>query len=117
VSAVSFACLSDAIDFLAVRLAAGDVDGIADQCSAAEHDAARTSRNLPPPRSYRLHAIRELGRRHRSQSLRSLYAGREFPADLSEFKLGGHAAELGHVHIDFVRAGAAWNLKEIWMCR
>jgi hypothetical protein len=72
---------------------------------------------LPPPRDYRLYAIRELIRRHQTRDLRTVCAGREFPTDDAEFKLGGHAAEFGHVHIDFVREDAAWKLKEIWMCR
>lgn len=114
---VSFTRLSDAVDFLADRLDLGDVDGIAAECCDAEHDAERAVGQLPPRSSYRLRAIQELGRRHGTQSLRSLYMGREFPADALQFKLGGHAAELGHVHIDFIRSDASWKLKEIWICR
>lgn len=112
-----FTSLNEAVDFLAVRLEADDPEGIADQCSNGENDDARTAEGLPSPRSYRLHAIRELGRRHGMQNLRSTYAGREFPSDRDEFKLGGHGAELGHTHIDFSRTGLAWKIKEIWMCR
>lgn len=55
--------------------------------------------------------------RKRTGALEKLYDGRAFPTDADTFKLGGHASELGHVHIDFVRDGANWKLKDIWNCR
>lgn len=114
---VSFASLSDAVGFLADHLDVGDAESIAVECCDAEHDSEHNVSQRPPPKTYRLRAIQELGRRHRAQSLRSLYAGREFPGDATQFKLGGHDAELGHVHVDFVRTDISWRLKEIWICR
>jgi hypothetical protein len=49
--------------------------------------------------------------------LPTLYAGRSFPGEGDEFKLGGHDKELGHIHIDFVRNGDGWEINNIWMCR
>jgi hypothetical protein len=111
---MTFGQLSEAVEFLAARLDVGDLDGIADECSAAAIDSAD---GVPSRRPSRLGAIDELGRQHRSRDIRRLYEGRQFPDDLLQFKLGGHGAELGHVHVDFARAGESWVLKEIWICR
>ena len=113
---MSFANLSDAVEFLAAKLDSGDVDTIADQCADAVRDPSNMTPREESPRSYRLAAIRELQKQHRVRSLRSTYAGREFPSDAGEFKLGGHQSEVGHVHIDFVRNGAVWRIKAIWEC-
>lgn len=83
----------------------------------ASQDAVRGAGRLLSPLNSRMWAIEALGKQHRSQSLRLLYAGREFPVEKEAFKLGGHGGELGHVHIDFLRIDAAWLLKEIWICR
>jgi hypothetical protein len=117
VEAVYFTQLSDALEFLAANLDAGDADAIADQCADAALDSSRQAAGLPPPRDYRLAAIHELARHHHIRSLRSMYVGRQFPNEAAGFKLGGHGAELGHVHVDFVRTEKAWRLKEIWICR
>lgn len=55
--------------------------------------------------------------RKRAGALGKLYADRKFPTDSDTFKLGGHASELGHVHIDFIREKSGWRLKDIWNCR
>lgn len=55
--------------------------------------------------------------RQRTGDLAMLYKDREFPAGKDTFKLGGHDAELGHIHIEFVRDRDAWKLKDIWQCR
>lgn len=55
--------------------------------------------------------------RKRAGALRELYDDRKFPTDSETFKLGGHASELGHVHIDFIREKSGWRLKDIWNCR
>jgi len=49
--------------------------------------------------------------------LRERYAGRDFPKDQNRFKLGGHMAELGCVHIDFVNWDGGWRLWNISVCR
>ena len=55
--------------------------------------------------------------RERTGPFSKLYAKRQFPEAATTFKLGGHQSELGHIHIDFIREGAAWKLKDIWNCR
>jgi len=55
--------------------------------------------------------------RQRTGDLSKLYKDREFPAEEDTFKLGGHDKELGHIHIDFVRDGKTWKLRDIWQCR
>jgi hypothetical protein len=49
--------------------------------------------------------------------LRERYGHLEFPARGDTFKLGGHASELGHLHVDFVRVEGGWRLRDIWNCR
>jgi hypothetical protein len=49
--------------------------------------------------------------------LLELYAEKEFPQDSWEFKLAGHGKELGHIHIDFVKSKAGWEIQKVWMCR
>ena len=58
-----------------------------------------------------------LKERERTGPFSKLYANRQFPEAATTFKLGGHASELGHIHIDFIREGAAWKLKDVWNCR
>jgi hypothetical protein len=117
VKPISFARLSEAVAFLADHLDVGDTQGIAAECSDASQDAVRGAGRPLSPMSSRMWAIEALGEQHRSQSLRVLYAEREFPVEKETFKLGGHGAELGHIHVDFLRIDAAWLLKEIWICR
>lgn len=59
----------------------------------------------------------QLAKTNSIHGLRKLYLNREFPTDDGRFKLGGHASELGHIHIDFVRKETGWQLDAIWMCR
>jgi len=58
---------------------------------------------------------------HAEVGLRSFYLERSppmaFPPDAQTFKLGGHDEELGHIHIDFRKAGDRWQLEAVWMCR
>lgn len=55
--------------------------------------------------------------RERTGPFAKLYADRQFPETATTYKLGGHASELGHVHIDFIREEEVWRLKRIWNCR
>jgi hypothetical protein len=98
----TFSTLADAVAFLAEVLAQQDYDTLASAC----HE------ELPQP--WVLERLRE---RHESTSLPELYADWEFPTDTRQFKLGGHAKELGHIHIDFVKSKKGWEIQEIWMCR
>ena len=109
----AFADLSDAIDFIAHALDVGEHGALADACVTRELDTP----GLPTRREYRVRAIELLAGVHREKPLRSLYAGRAFPPQESRFKLGEHARELGHLHVDFVREGPGWQLENIWLCR
>ena len=98
----TFSELADAVRFLAEALEAGDDATLADAC----HEAL--------PDKWIMDRLREQAA---ETPLVGLYAGRTFPRDGTRFKLGGHAKELGHIHIDFVRPKAGWEIERIWMCR
>jgi len=63
------------------------------------------------------HVLKTLRTVHTKTPLTKLYAKKTFPAKGAAFKLGGHAKELGHIHIDFTKQDGAWRLKMIWICR
>lgn len=63
------------------------------------------------------HILRQLGEVHKKTPMPALYANRAFPANTDRFKLGGHAKELGHIHVDFVKQDGTWRLSAIWGCR
>jgi hypothetical protein len=112
-SSPSFKDLKGAVEFIAIALETRHYEAVADACV----DERPRPSGLPSARDYRLSAIEALASRHTGASLRSLYGRREFPDQATTFKLGGHDRELGHVHMDFVRAEVGWQLKEIWVCR
>ena len=97
----AFSNLAEAAKFLAGVISQKDYDVLALAC----HEQ---------PEERVLEGLRE---RHESTPLPELYADREFPQDAREFKLGGHAKELGHIHIDFVKSKAGWEIQRVWMCR
>ncbi|HNX93905.1 MAG TPA: hypothetical protein PKL14_01995 [Holophaga sp.] len=66
---------------------------------------------------HKVTAFDSLQQAHRQVPLTQRYAGCQFPANANQFKLGGHASELGHVHIDFIKQKDAWYLDSIWLCR
>lgn len=98
----SFSSLAEAARFLAGVISQRDYDALALAC----HEQL--------PEEWVLERLRE---QHESTPLPELYADREFPQDAREFKLGGHAKELGHIHIDFVKSKAGWEIQKVWMCR
>ena len=97
----TFKDLTGAVSFIATSLDKSDLKTLADACSQVPKE----------------HVLKQLGALHRAKSLPKLYVGRKFPANGDTFKLGGHAKELGHIHIDFTRQDGAWRLKAIWLCR
>jgi hypothetical protein len=111
----TFATLPAALEFLARALEASDLARLAGACAPLPpgNDDPKLDRLREQSRRWALERLAEL---HREVDLRIRYAGREFP-DAREFKLGGHAKELGHLHIDFERDAAGWRLKDIWICR
>ena len=98
----TFSDLAEAVHFLAQVVSQKDYEALALAC----HEKL--------PEEWILERLQE---KHESTPLPKLYAGWEFPADSRQFKLGGHAKELGHIHIDFVKSNAGWEIQEIWMCR
>ena len=99
----TFSDLAEAVRFLAGVLETGlDRGSLAEACRE------------PLPPEWVLDRLREQAA---VTPLVRLYAGWEFPPAAREFKLGGHASELGHIHIDFVRSDAGWQIQRIWMCR
>ena len=98
----TFVDLAAAVRFLADALEVGDDDALTN----ASHEA------LPDP-----WVLDSLLEQNATTPLIELYAGRSFPPSATVYKLGGHAKELGHIHIDFVRSDAGWEIQRIWMCR
>ena len=98
----TFDNLQAAVRFFAAALDNDDLDGLA------------AASRQPLPEEWVLERLRE---QHAATPLTRLYAGKRFPLFGRAFKLGGHDRELGHIHIDFVRAESGWELERIWMCR
>lgn len=98
----TFSTLADAVRFLSAAIGRGDDDALADAC----HEAL--------PDKWIVDRLREQAA---ETPLVGLYAGRTFPQEGTTFKLGGHAKELGHIHVDFVRCDGGWEIHKIWMCR
>jgi hypothetical protein len=111
----TFATLPAALEFLARALEAGDLTGLAAACEPLPPGNAGPALDRVRDQSRRW-ALERLAELHRDVDLRIRYAGRAFP-EATEFKLGGHASELGHLHIDFERYEVGWRLKDIWICR
>jgi hypothetical protein len=98
----AFANLAEAVHFLAEVVSQHDYDTLA----LASHEKL--------PQEWVLERLRE---QHESTPLPELYDGWEFPSDARTFKLGGHAKELGYIHIDFVKSKKGWEIQKVWMCR
>jgi len=99
--APAFRTLSAAVGFIASCLEEYDLKKLSDAC-------------LQRPNVRNLQTLRNL---NQSKPLKKLYAGKTFPSGKKTFKLGGHAKELDHIHIDFIVRGGAWRLCAIWMCK
>lgn len=98
----AFANLSQAVEFLSNALTSDDYDTLSLACQEGAPD---------------VWVLQRLAEINQDTPLTQLYAGREFPTQEQQFKLGGHDKELGHIHIDFARTLSGWELQEIWMCR
>lgn len=105
--APAFAKLADALAFLQTALEKDDYAGLVAACAAGEKSTLAQHRA----------PFDQLKTAHQAKALRERYAKLEFPAQADTFKLGGHASELGHLHVDFVRVDGGWRLKDIWNCR
>ena len=98
-----FQDLAEALEFIVGRLDAQDLNAL----DAAFEKAAG---------EYGRHALEALRRCHEQQRLEAIFAGRSFPTD-TRYKIGGHGAELGHIHINFRHRDDGWVLEEIFICR
>jgi hypothetical protein len=45
-----------------------------------------------------------------------LYGNPTFPTKRSTLKIGGHSAQLGHIHIDFIKTDNGWSLQNVASC-
>lgn len=109
-----FALLSEAVNFIARCLEAEKVTDLFWELERAQEHMAQSPDYLKYFSEFIFSPLREV---HVCQDLRDLYQGRDFPRRDNKFKLGGHMAELGCIHIDFVRQGQGWSLVDISMCR
>jgi hypothetical protein len=109
-----FRTLAEAVDFIAARLEANEPEALMQATQALPH---HLDWDPDYPSYFIRYLFTPLEEIHRRTDLRALYADREFPQEDTQFKLGGHMAELGCTHIDFERHGAVWHLHDIWMCR
>jgi hypothetical protein len=110
-----FGTLSEALGFLAAHLEAGEPGAIAAACDPPPEGAS--GERLSAWLRHQEWALERLAEAHTQQDLRERYSGREFPARAGEFKLGGHDAELGHLHLDYRCTPEGWVLQKIWICR
>jgi len=70
------------------------------------------------PELWRLRIFDDLGEIEKNRTLEKVFLSEEsFSLSSDMFKLGGHSTETKHLHIDLVRHGDSWCLKQIWKCR
>jgi len=101
---VSFTNLQQAVDFIGHRI----------RVNKHACHRKRVCRSESQTQPIVIVHLQDLNKR---KPLRTLYAGKAFPAEAAAFKLGGHMSELGYVHIDFVHTNLGWELKGIWECK
>jgi len=107
--AISFSELSEAIQFITVCLAQEDFEKLSGACVGGRKPNVYLAQHRG--------VFDKLKGAHEKTPLQNLYAKRSFPKDAETFKLGGHMAELGCIHIDFVKKGDSWYLADIWECK
>jgi hypothetical protein len=100
----SFSSLKEAVSFISYCL---DKDDYASLAKACTNERKITKEFV----------LRSLKAKHQEKPLPERYNKVEFPKESNAFKLGGHASELGHIHIDFVKRKNKWFLDYIWVCR
>lgn len=106
-----FAGLSQAVNFIAACLERNDPQRLHENM-ANTRQIAQTDLLI-----FREFVFAQLQKRHEEIDLRSRYRQLHFPAGENRFKLGGHMAELGCIHIDFVKTDEGWLLDSITICR
>jgi len=101
-----FDTLKEFLAWADTKLGSDDYDGLASaQVASKDHKETRIA------------YIKKLDVDFSDGSLSKIFKGRNFPADKTKLKLGGHNKELGHCHIDFVKVKGHWQLARIWQCR
>ena len=87
-------------------------DDVASLIKAMKHE-----RKVQPYLERNRHAFERLKSQHAATPYEELTKGLSFPSNSTEFKVGGHGKQFGHIHIDFEKRGTKWYLKSIWDCR
>jgi len=110
-TALRFASLTQAVDFICSQIEAGDPATLTSIMSGLHPDDS-----YDYIRHFEQSVFPQLKARQKEGCMRALYTGREFPTDQACFKLGGHDSELGYINIDFVKFDDGWALQRIWVC-
>jgi hypothetical protein len=110
----SFSTLAEAVGFIAECL---DTDAGAELLAELEHGRDLLARRPDHAGYFAEFVFGALKLSHEQMDLRERYKGQDFPEDDPHLKLGGHMAELGCTHIDFVRRDDGWRLRDIFVCR
>jgi len=102
---VYFKNLTEAVAFITRCLDSNDQKSLSEACVG---ERQLTGNSIP---------FEGLKAINKKTPLKKLYSNKTFPNDKDEFTLGGHASELGHIHIDYKKIDGKWYLKDIWMCK
>ena len=108
-SPASFSNLQEAVTFIAACLDQDDFEKLSGACVGGRRPAVYLAQHRS--------VFDTLKAAHENTPLQELYADRTFPEDTNTLKLGGHMAELGCLHIDFVKRDGHWFLADIWQCK
>ena len=108
-SPYEFHDLDAAMGFVIRCIETDDVESI---ITAMKHE-----RKVQPYLERNKHVFDRLKAQHAAKPYEEFTKDLSFPADVTEFKVGGHGSEYGHIHIDFEKRGDKWCLKSIWDCK
>lgn len=106
----SFANLAEAVKFITECLNNDDYKKLAGTCLGREGAKSYLLRYRTPFDLLKNYNTKD-------KPFGDKYKKREFPDNKNKLKLGGHKAELGCVHIDFIKIDGKWYLEDIWNCR
>jgi hypothetical protein len=105
----SFSNLQEAVTFITDCLDRDDFEKLSSACVGGRKPTVYLAQHRS--------VFDKLKAAHKNTPLQKLYANRRFPKNKDKFKLGGHMAELGCLHIDFVKKDDHWFLADIWQCK
>jgi hypothetical protein len=109
-----FQSLAEAVAFIAECTASNATLELFNQTIDAEKQAEKY---IERPEFFAQWTFPALRKQYEIMDFRIRYQGWNFPTDIERFKLGGHDAELGHIHIDFIKRDKGWVIERIWQCR